>query len=560
MHRFFSPVVILCAVMPLFPLRAAEQPTPVRVPCFANPPELKLDGIPDEPFWQKAGKISNFRRFHAVETPAEAATTVRLALDRRNLYLALECDEPRGIAVGSAAGSPWSGDNVEIFLASLAGHDWYRQIVLGLNGKTYQEFIGEADYQKQIHATSHRWTAELVIPREKLGDFAADTLRFNMLRKRVNADETQTWGNVHWAHEPNRFGMLQVYAPAGEVTHGPWLFDVAADAAGIAWEHSGHGRGTLFVRRAGTETFTSHPARDRAAGDATYSHVFLRGLAPDTVYEYHTGDHELRTFRTFTPAPADFSFGVLTDTHCRNGHLADILSRPAVRDSDIVFLVGDMVTGVTGSGVCYDGFLDTVVRHRQKATLCIRGNHEYRGNAPEAFLELLSPRNRRSYTAFTHKGVFFLVLDTGDGMTDPPSAYEETQREWLRRTVTSPEFSAAQFRVLLAHHPLRHLEEGGGLEVLRLYQAIPPEAAKKIDLMLSGHVHIYSRQLPGKAELYSPHPARNGKAMTILPPFPVLTCDFDGAFLVKKDADKLLVTAWGKGGKTLDELVVPRKK
>ena len=155
--------------------------------------------------------------------------------------------------------------------------------------------------------------------------------------------------------------------------------------------------------------------------------------------------------------------------------------------------------------------------------------------------------------------MFFLVLDTGDGITDPATPYEETQREWLRKTVASPEFSAAQFRVLLAHHPLRHQEEGGGLEILRLYRAIPPEAAAKIDLMVSGHVHFYSRQLSGKAELYSPHPARNGKIMTVLPPFPVLTCDFNGAVLVKKDADKLLVTAWGKEGKTLDQLTIPRK-
>ena len=231
----------------------------IRIPQFQKV-DLNLDGIPNEPFWEKSGKITDFRIFRnpAVKT---SGTTVRICMDNANLYLGLICEEPNGIFTGNPNGSAWAGDNVEIFLASLKDQDWYRQIVIGLNGKRYQEFISEHQYQSAVHLKEKKWSAEIVIPLKYLGNFSSDSLRFNMLRYRKNSREFSSWRNVFWAHDADKFGQLVIFKPAEEVIHGPWTFGITDSCAGINWETAGRIQTEFSYRKKGEKIF-----RNKAVG------------------------------------------------------------------------------------------------------------------------------------------------------------------------------------------------------------------------------------------------------------------------------------------------------
>ena len=526
----------------------------VRIPQYQNV-DLKLDGIPDELFWEKSGKITDFRKFRN-PSGKTSGTIVRICMDNRNLYIGLICDEPKGVFPGNPNGSAWAGDNVEIFLASLKKHDWYRQIVIGLNGKRYQEFISENQYQSVVHAEEKKWSAEIVVPLKWLGEFSSDSLLFNMLRYRKNAREFSSWQNIYWAHDADKFGHLIIFKPEENVIHGPWTFGITDSSAGINWETAGRVQTVVSYRKKGEKTFRKKMAD---SGNKNYHSVFLEDLLPDTEYEYQTGDGTIHSFRTLAREKADFSFAVTTDIHCRRDSLEKILKHPNVRQSDMIFLLGDMMSAMIGRYSCYEGFLDTIVENWKKPFYCIRGNHEYRGAGSGVFFDLFAPFERKSYGAFSHKGVFFLMLDT-DGDIKESASYMEKQKEWLRNIVKSDEFRKAEFRVLLVHKPLMLPAHGGGTELKELFDVLSDKEKQLIDLSLSGHTHYYSKTVPGMEMLYAKHKTRNGMKPVLPLTFPVMTNDLDGFFLVEKTSAQLHVKVFDKTGRIIDEIKLSGKK
>ena len=528
------------------------------LPCLSNV-KIKLDGVPDEQFWQKAGKIDDFLVYRTYKD-AEKLTTVRICLDENNCYVALECDEPLGVNRGNPEGSAWSGDFVEIFLGSVTGKDWYRQIVFGLNDKTYNEFIDVHDISRAMKIDEKHWSAELVIPRRALGEFR-DTLLFNVMRGRSNAKHSVTWGAVAWAVDLHRFGIMHIYTPEDEIIRGPWCSISRATEAVVSFETAGSCAMEIFYRKKGEKDFNRVFASvEGSVQDASGSlhHVRLTGLEPDTVYEYHAGDQNIRTFTTLTPVPTDFSFAVATDTHGRDKSLRNILKNDEVSKADIFIHLGDMITGIAGHDSFYNAYLSAMSDLWQKPFFSLRGNHEYRGNAPKVFFDMLYPFERKAYYSFNYKGVCFVILDF-DGDLMHGGTYIADQREWLKNVVKSSEFTGAQFRVLLAHQPLL-AGRGGGKLLGKFFSELPEKDQQAFDLMLAGHVHIYEKAMPGEKYIFSQLAGRNGKIETMPLTFPVLIGESDGWFIIDKKADKLTVKAYGKASdKPIDELVIKRK-
>ena len=517
--------------------------------------DLKFDGIPDESFWEKSGKITDFGKFrnHKAKT---AGTEVRLCLDRENLYIGLICKEPAGIFRGNPAGSAWAGDNVEIFLASLENTDWYRQIVIGLNGKQYQEFIGGDQYQSKLNIGNNEWSAEIVVPLKYLGSFTADSLRFNMLRYRKNAREFSTWRDIFWAHDADKFGTLTIRSVADDISHGPWTFGITSNGAGVNWETAGVVPSAFSYRKKGETSFRK--LKSTSSGKKLHS-VFLKDLTPDTVYEYKLGNGKIYSFRTLSQKKADFSFTVTTDIHGRSASLKKIVTHPEVQKGDMIFLLGDLMSALIGRYSCYAGFLDTMVTYWKKTFYCIRGNHEYRGAGTDSFFQLFYPAERKSYGAFFHKGVFFILLDTdGDVKVEGPE-YMENQKVWLKQIVKSKAFAVAEYRVLLTHKPLMLPAHGGGSELKQLFDILSDQEKERFDLSLAGHTHSYSKVMPGESTLYSVRKNRNGMSPVLKLAFPVLTNDLDGFFSVSKNSRELSVRVFDKDGKILDTIKIFRK-
>ena len=183
--------------------------------------KLVHDGVADEAFWKDAALIRGFQIFRKGEKSG-AATEVRICADEKNIYLALRCEEPTGKITALQDTSVWGSDNADIFFASTTeGNEWVRQLTVGCNGKRYTEFIGEDQFFPVLKQEKDLWTAEIVIPWERMGAMDNDSLRFNMMRNRKAAGELSTWQNVWYGIDTDQYAVLKFFTPAAEVMHGP---------------------------------------------------------------------------------------------------------------------------------------------------------------------------------------------------------------------------------------------------------------------------------------------------------------------------------------------------
>ena len=535
----------------------------VRVPELTEV-NLQLDGIPNEPFWKKAGVIDEMLVFRR-NTPAEKQTRAMICFDKNNLYIGLIFEEPNGVRFARNTTSPFAGDGVELFLGANAPEEWLRQIVFNTTQNTYQEGIERSEYRLAVRTEEKVWSAELVIPRRNLGAITDGRLRFNLFRHRSSANPGYTtWSKIFWAHDLHTFNELQIYVPADEIAHGPWTFGISATAAGINFETAG--ACTQFIRfreKNGGDFQTVNT--NLVEGIQSYSRmhpVLLHNLKPDTEYEYQLPDGRIHTFRTLTGESSDFSFAFVSDIHGHSVMLSEILRRPAVQAADLLFAGGDLLSAVNGRGSLYTGFLNSVMDHWKKPFYCLRGNHEYRGMAPNALQELFP--GAASYRAFSHKGMFFILLDTGtgDGFEQDPE-FMDRQIAWLQKIVAGKEFAEAEFRVIVAHIPMYKIVHGGGREIMQIYNALSPETKNAIDLQISGHTHSYRKSMPGQTTLFYEYPlSQTARNTPVLPcPFPVITNPLEGTISVSKNAKELSVRVFSeRGGKLLDEFKVVKRK
>ncbi len=547
--------VLIFLMLAVTILAAAGGYSEISVPRFQNG-AMTLDGIPNEKIWDKAVKLTDFKVWKT-QRKSDADTTVMMYLDRDNLYFGLVCKEPQKIT--ESADSVWTSDNVEVFFGNLGETQWYRQIVFSPEKKRYNEFIENHQYELTTHVDKGRWSAEMIIPLKHLGKMPGDTFRFNMMRYRRNArDKRTTIADIVWAHDIDRYLTMRIYTPADEVTHGPWTFGVTADFAGVNWETSGAMAANLFVRKAGEKAFRKVPADVFASAQQNnrkLHSVYLKNLAPDTVYEYHVGDEKIKSFRTLSKERGDFTFAMTSDIHCHNAELVNVLRNKKVGKADFLLLNGDISTAFIGRQMCYDGYLDTILANWQKPFYMIRGNHEYRGGAIADFFDLFAPHTGKSYFSMCHKGVFFIVLDTDGDAPYTDSSYMDGQTAWLKSVVESKEFKEADFRILISHVPFFRSSQ-----FEPLMKSIPEKAKNAFDLMLHGHVHCYCKVMPDSGKIISANPRYSNQKFSFKVPCPVLTNDVAGSIVVKKTNEKLTVQVMDNGGKTLDSLQIKRRQ
>ena len=556
----FFGTLLLCGAM------TAQEYTTQKsrnIPSLLRKQSVTVDGKLNEPFWKNAGVIRDFLVFRKEGIPSKVRTEVRLLLDPENLYLGVYCHDPAGVYSPADKGL-WGNDNMEIFLGNLTFPDWYRQIVISANGKSYDEAVREGGYRYAVQTAKNHWVMEMVIPRTTLGHLTGNRMLFNLLRYRTNAKKLLSWTDVRWGHDADHFGMLHFYTPVNEILHGPWSVEIRRNSALLRWETSGECDGKIFLRKKGSSAFRCIPADTGSAvtdRSKKIHSVLLNGLEEDTLYEYRVPPcTKIRSFRTLSRKEQDFSFGVTSDIHTRPWNLERLLQIPAIRDTDLFFLAGDLVSGVTGRGSLYEAYLDPVIRFRpEKATVYMRGNHEYRGGNAGSFFDLSTGKDRKSYGSFLHKGIYFIYCDAdGDEVHD--KAYHEEQKRFFQNAVKSPEFKKASFRVLINHLPYLENPLGGTVRTREFFQSAAKEDLAKIDLMLCGHTHYYLKALPGQQKIFSLRKTRNNYKQNFMAPFPVLTNEAAGCLLVEKKGNTLLVKAMDKTGKILDKLMIRAKK
>lgn len=288
--------------------------------------------------------------------------------------------------------------------------------------------------------------------------------------------------------------------------------------------------GPTLEEKARTITGTSLP-NESSYGPATYHHIRFTGLIPDTVYAYRVkgaaGWSEWLQFRTAAAEAKPFRFLYLGDI--QNGILtyASRVIRQAFHANGDIRLVahaGDLVAqrddldhdDEWGEWNEAGGYNWSIVPQ-----LPATGNHEYvdqilpdgkesRKLGPYWPLQFALPANGAATVQSTtyhvdYQGVRFIVMD-GTSATELGSLAQQTA--WLDATLAA---SKATWNVVLFHQPIFTCARPKDTAKLKAAWK-PIFDARKVDLVLQGHDHCYSRLTSEQGRSAATAARKNGAA------------------------------------------------
>lgn len=286
-----------------------------------------------------------------------------------------------------------------------------------------------------------------------------------------------------------------------------WLAFTAGASADVPFlegpyvDRVGHGSATLHVR---TDADTSVRARFEGGGHVETREsqpgrmhsILVSGLPDDTEIHYRVeaAGHRTKTGRFRTP-PTDrgkpVSFLVVGD--CRDGD-ADHAQVIRTMRGDHAFLLhlGDMVpTG--GDPSQWTTFLRIAAPILERMPIVpVLGNHEIIApSGPQLYRErfALPDGGQKAYYVFDHGGVRILVLDSNAPLEAGTPQHDFALRE-LERASSDAGLSAL---VVALHHGPFSSGRHGELEVMHTSGLLDAMRRARVDLVFSGHDHIYER-------------------------------------------------------------------
>ncbi len=212
----------------------------------------KIDGKLDDVCWQNSAKTGELIQFEPQNgEPATQPTTIYLAYDANNLYVAFECfkNDMDNLSANLTRRDSFffSDDHVEVLIDTfLDGRNCYafalnplgtqtdrRLINEGSNRRTGQSMIGTAiswdcDWQGQASEETDKWTAEFAIPFAELRfskDTEIATWGINFWRNDESPAEEQMWADLgERQYAVSEFGRLTDLPIASLVTKRPVKF------------------------------------------------------------------------------------------------------------------------------------------------------------------------------------------------------------------------------------------------------------------------------------------------------------------------------------------------
>ncbi|MEN6401844.1 MAG: sugar-binding protein, partial [Armatimonadia bacterium] len=290
----------------------AEAAVPFALASYAQTPP-RVDGLMDDECWQRSSDLSPFLLSGGVEAAAEQ-TRARLAYDKDNLYLFLECYEAALNPVLQKRASfkadqtehdsnVFRDDAVELFLQPSQAEGTYYHLAVNSRGALYDarcEASGVNDKSWDSGAKAagkvgeRSWTAEVAIPRKQLGAMeftATEGWRLNLCRSEKPSGENSCWSPTGGPfHTPSRFGLVAFGPPA-----------IGGGAVDLGPLRKGNNRLQVTVGNAAAEactvTVTASVAQGNGASEVGRATVRLAPGKTETVdveYDAPSGDGALR--------------------------------------------------------------------------------------------------------------------------------------------------------------------------------------------------------------------------------------------------------------------------
>lgn len=210
---------------------------------------------------------------------------------------------------------------------------------------------------------------------------------------------------------------------------------------------------------------------------------------------------DVYTFETLDHQAEKISFLIFNDIHDRPESFPLLMQYQGNDKKDFVFLNGDMFN--------YQDDENQLVTNLLKpfgdlfATVPFffsRGNHETRGKFARHLPEYFNSDEPRFYFSFQHGPMYAIVLDSGEDKPDQSDAYygivdfdayRLQQAGWLKKEVQKKEFKKATYKIVFSHIPLYYnvYDWHGPVHCREVWGPILNEAG--IDMLISGHTHVY---------------------------------------------------------------------
>jgi len=249
---------------------------------------------------------------------------------------------------------------------------------------------------------------------------------------------------------------------------------------------------------------------DLQPGQKYFYRICSKRMEDFQPYKITYGDtfiSETASFETPDPHGEGVSFLIFNDIHDRPASFPLLMQHQGDDKKDFVFLNGDMFDYQTGEDQLVDHLLSPFAGlFAETPFFFSRGNHETRGNFARRLPEYFNSETPEFYFSFQWGPVYAIVLDSGEDKEDSHpqyygladfDRYRIRQAEWLKKEIRKPAFKAARYKLVFSHIPLYYSGDWHGtLHCREAWGTILNEA--KIDLLISGHTHVYGIHPPVK--------------------------------------------------------------
>ncbi len=283
----------------------------------------------------------------------------------------------------------------------------------------------------------------------------------------------------------------------------PYVQGVTASSAAICWVGKGPDAGVVEYGR--TPDLGCKETGARVGGRHA---VELTDLAPGSTYHYRVedvgGTSPTGSFRTaLVGEDSRFSFAVVGDSGSGGKGQLAVAALLGRLEPDLILHTGDVVYPA-GEERHYDRRYFAPYRHltRSIPVFPVLGNHDVRKGNGAAFLAnfhppLGNPRSTKRYYSFDWGGAHFIALDSelyyGDEGDTP-----ERQKEFLEGDLAT---TRKRWKFAFLHRSPYGSSRHGGDE--RVREDLEPVFARHgVDVVFSGHDHVYERTVPIKGVTY----------------------------------------------------------
>jgi|GEM_PF-3311915 len=302
----------------------------------------------------------------------------------------------------------------------------------------------------------------------------------------------------------------------------PYLQQLSSDAVTIVWTTTESGPSEARYSTdlsfgnvvPATSTFKSVSAT--APYNDYYEHVaILPNLTPGTLYNYaiYTQGDELATdnqlhFRT-NPGSDDctFNFAMLGDTGVNGPRAQHVRDQALARGFDFAINVGDLAYdqgNYDDLEIDFFNLYQDILWGRMMWTAI--GNHEYNTNSGAPYLDVfhlpqqaLRLVDQERYYSFDYGNAHFIVLDTNDPVWNISSGSLDDMADWLEADLIAND---SFWTIVMMHHPW-YVSDNNTHPTPIHTQLVPLFEAYNVDIVLTGHDHLYQRTFPIKADALS---------------------------------------------------------